>query len=107
MKLEGVYSVLPTPFAPNGDLDLESLKRVIDLFVGAGVNGLVAVYPWRSPDDGTAVVRFTFAADALAHEAERPLDQGIVRALWLTQAEVESGRHALRTIVRAGAASVH
>lgn len=43
MKLEGVYSVLPTPFAPNGDLDLESLKRVIDLFVGAGVNGLTAL----------------------------------------------------------------
>jgi 4-hydroxy-tetrahydrodipicolinate synthase len=43
MKLEGVYSVLPTPFAANGDLDLESLKRVIDLFVGAGVNGLTAL----------------------------------------------------------------
>jgi 4-hydroxy-tetrahydrodipicolinate synthase len=43
MKLEGVYSVLPTPFAANGDLDLESLKRVIDLFVAAGVNGLTAL----------------------------------------------------------------
>ena len=61
------------------------------------VNGLVAVYQWRNPDDGAAVVRFTFAAEALAHESERALDHGIVRALWLTQAEIESGRHALRT----------
>jgi len=43
MKLEGVYSVLPTPFQANGDLDLESLKRVIDLFIASGVNGLTAL----------------------------------------------------------------
>ena len=43
MKLEGVYSVLPTPFTSAGDVDLESLKRVIDLFIGAGVNGLTAL----------------------------------------------------------------
>jgi 4-hydroxy-tetrahydrodipicolinate synthase len=43
VKLEGVYSVLPTPFDSKGDLDLASLKRVIDLFIGAGVNGLTAL----------------------------------------------------------------
>ena len=43
MKLEGVYSVLPTPFSTAGDLDLESLKKVVDLFVGAGVSGLTAL----------------------------------------------------------------
>jgi 4-hydroxy-tetrahydrodipicolinate synthase len=43
VKLEGVYSVLPTPFTAAGDLDLESLKRVIELFIGAGVNGLTAL----------------------------------------------------------------
>ncbi len=43
MKLEGVFSVLPTPFRSGGELDLDSLKRVIDLFIGAGVNGLTAL----------------------------------------------------------------
>jgi 4-hydroxy-tetrahydrodipicolinate synthase len=43
VTLEGVYSVLPTPFDSKGDLDLESLKRVIDLFIGAGVSGLTAL----------------------------------------------------------------
>jgi 4-hydroxy-tetrahydrodipicolinate synthase len=43
VTLQGVYSVLPTPFTAKGDLDLDSLKRVIDLFVSAGVNGLTAL----------------------------------------------------------------
>jgi 4-hydroxy-tetrahydrodipicolinate synthase len=43
LTLEGVYSVLPTPFQANGDLDAGSLKRVIDLFISAGVNGVTAL----------------------------------------------------------------
>ena len=43
MTLEGVYSVLPTPFDMKGDLDLDSLRRVIDLFINAGVSGPTAL----------------------------------------------------------------
>lgn len=43
MKLEGVYSVLPTPFSANGDVDEGSLRRVVDLFIDAGVNGVTAL----------------------------------------------------------------
>ena len=43
MQLEGVYSVLPTPFQANGDLDEASLRRVIDLFISAGVDGVTAL----------------------------------------------------------------
>jgi 4-hydroxy-tetrahydrodipicolinate synthase len=43
LKLQGVLSVLPTPFAPNGDLDLESLRKVIRAFLAAGVNGFTAL----------------------------------------------------------------
>ncbi|HEV2233930.1 MAG TPA: dihydrodipicolinate synthase family protein [Terriglobia bacterium] len=43
MLLEGVFSVLPTPFTTSGDVDVESLRRVIDLFIGAGVSGLTAL----------------------------------------------------------------
>jgi 4-hydroxy-tetrahydrodipicolinate synthase len=43
VQLEGVYSVLPTPFTPAGDLDDESLRRVIDLFIEAGVSGVTAL----------------------------------------------------------------
>lgn len=40
---EGVYSVLPTPFKNGGDVDVESLKRVVDLIAAAGVNGVTAL----------------------------------------------------------------
>lgn len=43
MQLQGVYSVLPTPFDEAGEVDVESLRRVIDLFVAAGVNGMTAL----------------------------------------------------------------
>ena len=43
MNLAGVFSVLPTPFLEDGALDLDSLRRVVDLYIGAGVNGLTAL----------------------------------------------------------------
>jgi len=43
VKLEGVYSVLPTAFTSAGDLDDDSLRRVIDIFIHAGVNGVTAL----------------------------------------------------------------
>ena len=43
MPFGGVFSVLPTPFDPAGDVDRESLTRVIDLFLAAGVNGFTAL----------------------------------------------------------------
>jgi 4-hydroxy-tetrahydrodipicolinate synthase len=41
--LGGVVSVLPTPFGPTGDLDSDSLKRVVDLFIADGVSGFTAL----------------------------------------------------------------
>jgi 4-hydroxy-tetrahydrodipicolinate synthase len=43
LRFEGVYSVLPTPFTASGDVDVDSLKRVVDLLVAAGVNGVTAL----------------------------------------------------------------
>ena len=43
MSFSGVFSVLPTPFSPAGDIDLNSLDGVIDLFIADGVNGFTAL----------------------------------------------------------------
>jgi 4-hydroxy-tetrahydrodipicolinate synthase len=43
LSFEGVYSVLPTPFKAGGDVDTDSLRRVVDLIVGAGVSGVTAL----------------------------------------------------------------
>jgi 8-oxo-dGTP pyrophosphatase MutT (NUDIX family) len=45
--------------------------------------GLVGVYQWTSPADGTHYLRFAFAARALGERRGRPLDRGIERAMWL------------------------
>lgn len=41
--MQGVFSVLPTPFLGNTDIDPASLRRVVDLAIGAGVDGLTAL----------------------------------------------------------------
>ncbi|MFS2165535.1 dihydrodipicolinate synthase family protein [Variovorax sp. Varisp62] len=36
----GIFPVVPTPFAENGELDLESQKRCVDFMIDAGSDGL-------------------------------------------------------------------
>ena len=55
-------------------------------------NALVGVYRWEAPESGAAFVRFSFAGAAQAHDPARPLDRGIVRALWLTYEEIAARR---------------
>jgi 4-hydroxy-tetrahydrodipicolinate synthase len=43
VSFSGVYSVLATPFTVGGDVDVDSLKRVVDLAVKAGVDGMTAL----------------------------------------------------------------
>lgn len=43
MPLSGVFSVLPTPFKAGGDVDFDSLGRVVDLAIAAGVDGVTAL----------------------------------------------------------------
>jgi 4-hydroxy-tetrahydrodipicolinate synthase len=43
LTFDGVYSVLPTPFTKSGDVDVASLEKVVDLIVGAGVQGVTAL----------------------------------------------------------------
>jgi 8-oxo-dGTP pyrophosphatase MutT (NUDIX family) len=49
---------------------------------------LIGVHQWRSTEHGDGVVRFSFAARALAHDPTRRLDDGIRRALWLSRDEI-------------------
>lgn len=55
-------------------------------------SALVAVYQWESTTEQRQFLRFTFAADALSHDAGRALDAGIERAVWLSQAEFLAAR---------------
>jgi len=63
---------------------------------------LVGVYRWQHPDRNLTYLRFAFAGRLGKHHPERALDTGIVRALWLTAAEVRAsrGRHRSPLVVR-------
>src|SRR5262249_58515613 len=43
MSFEGVYSIIPTAFTDAGDFDPDSQRRVVDLFIDKGANGLTAL----------------------------------------------------------------
>ena len=43
MPFEGVYSIIPTAFTDAGDFDPESQRKVVDLFIDKGANGLTAL----------------------------------------------------------------
>jgi ADP-ribose pyrophosphatase YjhB (NUDIX family) len=58
---------------------------------------LIGVHQWRSTEHGEAVVRFSFAARAISHAPDRPLDTDIRRALWLTRAEIAALGDRLRS----------
>jgi len=50
------------------------------------LTAFVGAYQWKA-GSGRHYLRFAFAAEPVAHDPERPLDDGIERALWLTPAE--------------------
>lgn len=58
---------------------------------------LLGVHQWRSTEHGEGVLRFSFAARAVAHDPARPLDVGIRRALWLTREEIAALGDRLRS----------
>jgi len=58
---------------------------------------LVGAYRWEARDTGATFIRFAFAADALRHDAARPLDAGIVRAVWLSYDEIVAEREVHRS----------
>ena len=55
-------------------------------------NALVGVYQWPRPQGDITYLRFAFAGDLGEFEDGRPLDDGILRAVWLTPAEIEASR---------------
>jgi 8-oxo-dGTP pyrophosphatase MutT (NUDIX family) len=53
---------------------------------------LVGIYRWQASAAGPTFIRFAFAADVEAHDADRVLDDGILRALWLTYDDLVAAR---------------
>ena len=53
---------------------------------------LVGVYRWGPSGSEVTYVRFAFCGRLGTHHADRALDTGIVRAVWLSPEEIRAGR---------------
>jgi ADP-ribose pyrophosphatase YjhB (NUDIX family) len=58
---------------------------------------LLGVYRWPHPTKGMTYIRFAFIGQVTSHDAERPLDHAIARALWLTPEEIRAERRRHRS----------
>ena len=56
------------------------------------LTSFVGAYQWKAPETGRHYMRMAFAAEPVHHHPDRPLDDGIVRALWMTPQELLDAR---------------
>ncbi len=60
------------------------------------LSAFIGTYQWTAPD-GTPFLRFAYAAEPVSHDPGRLLDDGILRAVWLTPAELKADPGRLRS----------
>lgn len=58
---------------------------------------LLGVYLWRNPTSGRSYMRFAFAGKVSDHDAQQPLDRGIVRTHWLSREDLRERELRLRS----------
>ena len=63
---------------------------------------LLGIYRWPHPTKDVTYLRFAFAGSIQGHDAERPLDKGIIRASWMPLNEIrgEMQRHRSPLVLR-------
>ena len=63
---------------------------------------LLGIYRWHAASSDITYLRFAFTGSLLAHYPERTLDEGIVRAVWLSPDEIRASqaRHRSPLILR-------
>ena len=63
---------------------------------------LIGVYRWRPAGSDVTYLRFAFSGVLGTHHADQALDEGIVRAVWLSPDEIRNGsdRHRSPLVAR-------
>ncbi|MGC2049544.1 MAG: NUDIX hydrolase [Gallionella sp.] len=63
---------------------------------------LLGIYRWHSSESDTTYLRFAFTGALIGHDPDRPLDNGIMQALWLAPEEIRAAqkRHRSPLILR-------
>jgi 8-oxo-dGTP pyrophosphatase MutT (NUDIX family) len=58
---------------------------------------LLGIYHWQRPAQDITYLRFAFVGKLGAHHSERALDDGIVRAVWMSLDELRANQGILRS----------
>ena len=61
------------------------------------ISHMIEFAQWTSPNSDTHFLRACFAGIALEHFPDQKLDDGIIRALWMSRDEVAHNAHRLRS----------
>jgi ADP-ribose pyrophosphatase YjhB (NUDIX family) len=61
------------------------------------IKHLIEFSQWTSPNSDTHFLRACFAGKPIEHFPQQKLDDGIIRALWMTRDEVKQNIHRLRS----------
>jgi len=77
----------------------EALEETACLFEPRSLTG---IYRWHSAHNGITYLRFAFCGEVAGFDEGRQLDRDIVRAVWLTPAEIRAlaGRHRSPLVMR-------
>jgi 8-oxo-dGTP pyrophosphatase MutT (NUDIX family) len=51
-------------------------------------DAMVGIYLWQQPGTGRTFLRFAFCGSVRDHDASQALDEGILRAVWLSREEL-------------------
>lgn len=97
--LEGIQINQPAGHLDPGESILaavirETLEETAYHFVP---EALIGIYQWHQASRNRTYLRFAFAGKITGHEAGRPLDTGIIRALWQTPDEIYAGQASHRS----------
>ncbi len=61
------------------------------------LTAFLGLYQSKTNDKGICYIRSCYIATPIKHYPQRQLDTGIVRALWLSRAQIEARQHQLRS----------
>lgn len=58
---------------------------------------LLGIYRWPHPTKAITFIRFAFTGSLPGHDNRRDLDEGIIRALWMSRDEILASRESHRS----------
>jgi 8-oxo-dGTP pyrophosphatase MutT (NUDIX family) len=101
---DGVRFNQPAGHLEEGETLLDAVRREVfeETAHRFEPEALLGVYRWRHPGKPRTYLRFAFLGRVTGHEPDSPLDTGILRAVWLTEAEITASadRHRSPLVLR-------